>query len=482
MKTSNHFCAGQITKSGEDPAIESFKLAAKDVPHYRDLLASLGVDVPRVVSLSDFQERVPLLRKKDVFADHIPISRLCRKGEIGDNLHLMISSGFSGESSFSMLDAVGASSFRGPLDIYISNLLSPTASRTLIVNALGMGVRLPPTQHSIIETGVRSDLVIKALLKFGSYYDQTLIVGDPNFLKKIVDEGNDIGLDWRGLQISLLTGGDWVPETMRTYFTEETGIDPENPAEYRGVFITFGLTELGLNVFFETQETIKIRRCALNNDRLRRALFYSGNRQNLNFNPEVCPPVVPNLFHYDPTRFFIETVTANEAEAEEFVFTTLSAHTKIPLIRYVSGDLGALHSPSDLQDCLRSLGMDELIPQMPLPLASPCGRSALGCANREPRASSAYLSPEELRHGLYSCNESARSVTGHFTVTEKAGKAVAHVQLRPKIKQAARLNKIIGRALSSASPYAVECSTYEHDTYPYGRTLNYEVKFNHVGS
>ena len=89
-----------------------------------------------------------------------------------------------------------------------------------------MGVRVP-TSLPVADTSVRRDMALAIFRQFSSEFDQMIILSDPHFLKKILEEGVEQGIDWKRENVHLITGEDWMPETFRSYLGSLLGTDWE---------------------------------------------------------------------------------------------------------------------------------------------------------------------------------------------------------------------------------------------------------------
>lgn len=438
----------------EQAVLGAFR-AALDAPHYADLIRQAGLDPAQVNSLEGFTQGVPVLRKAQLFDPAVPFERLCRDGRLGPVRALMISSGFSGTNSYAVATAEELAATAAGIDAALDLFFGTERTPTLLINAFAMGIHVP-TRHPLAETGPRSDLVLKILGRFGPYYEQTVILADPHLLKAIVDEGNEAAVDWQTRNVSFITGQDWMPQTLRAYIHAQTGIADDSA---RVLLATLGLTELGLNLFFETRETVRLRRLAAADPALRAALFPGHGI------------AVPSLFHYDPTRLYVESIA--HPQGRELVFTCLSGARRVPMVRYAAGDLGQTLYPQQLMQTLHALGRPELAPSLPLPCAWVAGRE------RGLQTATATLRAEDLRHGLYSDPVVAHAVTGHFKIHANDGVDGAAVQLRRGLTPSVALRNATQNALFAAVATPLPTQLYSYDEYPYGKDLNYESKFCH---
>ena len=330
--------ADDLGRLGEAAAVEAFHRVAETVPFYARLLREVGVDPSAVTSISDFRAAVPLLDKR-IFATQ-EIADLCVGGDLGDVRGILTSSGF-GASGFSFGVSTAANLAEMPkwIDGGLEYLFEVDEKKTLLINCLSMGVRVTSKAVAVAETSAREDVVCAIVRKFAARFDQILILGDPSFVKKVIEDGTDLfGIDWTRLNLHLIIGGEPIAENYRSYMAGLLGIvDLEDP-QCRLIASSMGVAELDLNIFHETRETIRIRRFAHRNAAFRKSLF-----GNIAF----CPM----LFVSYPLRCFVEDVPATGGR-RELVVSMLSPDLKIPLLRYRTGDLGvAIPLVSMVEQC-----------------------------------------------------------------------------------------------------------------------------------
>lgn len=436
------------------PLLEAAFRGALRVPFYARWLAAAGVEPAAIDSADAFQAQVPLLRKGDLYRPDLPMHELCRDGALGRPVAVMTSSGFTGRNSFGLLTPAEAAGLQAAGDAVLDHLFEAGARPPLLLNGFGMGIAIPTTL-TVGATGPRPDLVLRLLETFGGYFEQVVILADPHVLKAIVDDGNAAGVDWAGFGVSLFSGEDWLPETLRTYLCQETGMDPERPDGPRKYLQTMGLTELGLLLFLESPDAVRLRRAAMGDPALRRLLFGSDRA------------AVPSLFHYDPRRFHLESV------GTELVVSTLLPEVPMPLIRYACGDQGQPIDSAELAAGLRDLGRADLLPRSPLPLAWSSGRLGVDPGAAPP------LRLDTLRHNLYRDVATARALTGHFTRSSPVVPSVLRVQLRRGLAPSAELTAAVAAALCDDAP-GVTVELVPWGAYHEGLTLDFERKFAHT--
>ncbi len=443
----------RVLASGhEGKVIPAFRDAAKKCEAYRKMLEERSVRPGDIKTLDEFRTRVPVIDKNILFSD-FSLHELISRHDFPKIKNIMASSGFSGKFAFGADLKDGAGSSRFFVDTALDLLFNTTGIKTFLINCTPMGVHVETTLP-LAETSVRSDIAIALLKKVSVCYEQTIIIGDPYFLKKLVEEGCEAGISWKKLGVSLVMGQDWFPETLRSYLSSLMELDPESTSD-RKILATMGLTELGLNVFHETPETVKIRRAAQRDPDFRQQL-YRDEKTACGY-----------LFHYYPMRFFIE-----EHADGSLLFTTLSGSAVIPLIRYHSGDCGKLISYKSLEQLLYRFHLEPMMPRLKLPLATMSGRTTNFLALGDEK-----IYPEDLKLGLYEDEHAARKTTGYFLISAEQGKPVAEVQLKPGIVPSAALGNTFSNALQRYVKPELAVKLYRYHDFPFGMELNYEKKF-----
>lgn len=218
-----------------------------------------------------------------------------------------------------------------------------------------------------------------------------------------------------------------------------------------------GVAELDLNIFHETRDTIRIRRLAERDGKLRHALF--GETE-----------ITPVLFHYYPHRTHVELAPTAEG-SREIVFTMLSSRMRIPLVRYNAGDCGYLFSHGEMRDILRDFGYESYAPRLRLPLVAVSGR-----AGRTISAGGARLTPEAGRSALYADPALARATTGQFWMSANNGRITFEVQLRPGYPPSNGMGPRLAERLGGG----VDVVLVPYDGFPVGMAVDYERKFRHM--
>jgi len=434
------------------------------VPFYRRLLADRQIKPGRVTDIDAFRVTVPIIRKHDVFAAQ-PLANLLVDRAVDDVATLISSSGLTASSfSLGMIDRAGTQAMVESIDRYLDARFQTTDKKTFVINTCAMGVSIPTSLPSI-NLSVRSDKALALLRALRPYYRQFVVTSDVYFLKKLIEDGRRAGMQWQRWPVQFVMGGEWFPESYRQYLAGLLEVDLDRLRPRTHILGSMGAAELGFNLCFETQETVRLRRLAAADERVRQALFGPTD-------------TVPMIGHYDPRRWFIEVAPLPEpgASGGALVFTSLDMRAAMPLVRYQTGDCGHLFSHGQVRRILRALKYDAYVPTSTYPLLAVAGRT-----DQSLRVSDTTVRMEFLRSVLYATPALAALTTGQFTATLRRGRLHLRVQLQAGIEPGrkapiqARLSTLFNRhvlALVQAVPY------FEfHEALG----VDYERKFNHRG-
>ena len=445
-----------IEAYGRKRIIPAFQRAAQRLPAYRKLLADYDISADDIIALDEFKRKVPVITKADLFAS-ASMEDLVVDGRLNTLANVTVSSGFTGENSCGIGSFADRRQTAFMIDTTLEYLFNISRKKTFLLNCLPMGVKIP-SALPMAETGVRSDLALSILQKLRTGFEQFLIVGDPYFLKKLIEDGCAAGLDWPGINVSLILGADWFSDSYRNYLAELLGIDFDRPDRgYIGA--NFGITELALSIGHETIETIRLRQALQKDSNLRKQIL--GNLPG---------EASPEILVYYPNRFFLE----NAPDSHELVFSTLDPAALTPLIRYNTKDTGVLLPHNTVRAALtRTPGAERLLlPELKLPLLALQGR-----ANQHLNLAGKTVRPEDIKEGLYSDPEVAGLTTGYFRMSAQQDIGQIEIQLKKNIPLTADLRQKFRKALLKLAAADLEIVIYHYQDFPYGMELNYERKF-----
>lgn len=387
-------------------AVGAFRLAARRVPAYAQHLKECGLNPDDIKTFEDFQKRVPVIDKKSYVLPHQGrIAELCAGGNLQNVGVVMTSSGYSGEPTFWLrsheeLDTVALSTLYGFRKYYKYHL-----RHTLVLNCLYIGIyiagyrfaqaiqRIARSNTTLANPGIDFDMALSVLKKMHGDFEQIVIVGFPPFVKGLVEKALGAGVPLDRKMVQITTGGEGFSEAYRTYLARLLNIDLNNP-DTGTIFSSYGAADVDLNLFFETPETIFIRRAADGDEELRRMILGDDT------------DTMPMFFQYLPVMTFVENESPDEASG--LVITTSNTEAKMPLIRYNIHDLGRTIPFRRVMEALEKRGYRLSRPPYRLPFVSVVGRKASISYN------GANIYPEYIQDAILKDRELSENLTGLF--------------------------------------------------------------------
>ncbi len=433
---------------------------ARRVPAYTHILAEQGIDANALRTPADVLERCPILGKADLFG-RFALHELCVDGNLAPLGNVLTSSGQSGRFAFGLSTAAQARATTRAVDLGLSYAFETDAHRTLLINALPMGVRFSATSVTIAETSVREDMVAALMREVAPYFEQTILVLDPLFCKRLLDHASDTGFDWRSTRVHVILGEETFGEHFRGYVAARMGLDP---TDWSRGFIgsSMGVGEVGLNLFFETRETVALRRLA--------QAHPAELADVIGPWPGQTPPL---LFVYDPRRLFVEITRPDDSGFGALTVSTLDRGLMLPVLRYATGDRARLLDHRTLVERLRSCGFaSQALPALPM----------IALAGREQDQLPDGRALLDFKDALYANAAIADQLSGAFRVECEASTCRLHLQTRKDWHGGdhAMIGQILDLLPRSKQGIEDRIQVWEHADFPFGRTLDYERKFSYL--
>lgn len=394
---------------GEGALLAAFQSAAAEVPAYRDMLRRRGVDPLSVSDVAAFHTHAPVL-DKSVFTRY-SVDQLCRRGSLKEVKAVIPSSGFSGVFAFNVETYENLKGDTTMADLALEYCLEVSNKRTFLVNAYPMGLQVPTAIPST-NTGVNADIALGIIKTVAPHFEQLVIVSQPLFAKKLIEDGLEQGVDWSRLGTTVVTGGEGFVESWRTYMSRLIGIDDAEHPPGRFVGSSFGVGELAVNLFHEIPQTMAIIRRAYRDRRFRTALL-GGDTD-----------ATPQLFVYYPMRTYIEELPVDELLGGELAVSMTGLDNHMPFLRYRTGDHVRIVPRRRLESVLAEQAPGLTPPSLKLPMVAVFGRTfALRLGGRR-------VTPEAVKEALFLDPEVAAVSSGFFRATERGGQLFVEVQLR----------------------------------------------------
>ena len=327
-------------KRGEDRALALFRAAAEHVPAYKRFLEQHAIQPAEIRTIKDFK-KVPLTNKENYLRAY-PLAELCWYGDLNSSQMISVSSGSSGQPFFwpraQILDAETALEH----ELFLASFFELDKRSTLFIVcfAMGMYVAGPITLSSVVEMsrkgypvtavtpGYSPEDVLRIIPDLAGNYDQVVLAGYPPYIKEIIDQGIDHGIDWSKTNLRFLLAGEGFNESWRTYVAQRAG----GKSPVQDFLNLYGSADAAV-LAHETTASILVRRRIADDIKARGKLF-SDER-------------LPSLLQYHPEHKFFEEVD------EELIFT---APGGIPLIRYNIHDRGGILTRQNIIDTIPELG------------------------------------------------------------------------------------------------------------------------------
>ncbi len=442
----------------------TFHKNAKTIPGYKKFLKKKKVNLKKIKTIKDFQDKIPETNKHNyVFKAKKDITDLCIDGNYKKINMLVKSSGHSGKQCYWARSHKENSFGQTSLSIGLDENFNISSKKTLIINGFVLGSWVTgitfnefASAHSpVINTGPNKEEILETIKEIGNQFEQIMVTGYPPFIKDLVDYGNSVRFPWKKYKINFGAGGEAFPEAWRDYIAEKSGA--------KKIRSGFGASDIGILGGLETNDTVFIRRLTEKNKTLKKELF--GDLQD-----------TPMLFQY-PLNLYIHT-----NKKKELIFTTILPEAVQPAIKYNLQDIGGTVSYKDMQKILKKHNIERDF-TLPLPFLYIAGR-----ADGPVKFQAFMIYPENIEECIYQNKEIANSTTGNFRLKTKLTKkydAVLQIefQLKKKLMPSKRLElqykklctqtlkKVNGgynitqkRVKKKAEPKII---LYEHSKYPY---------------
>jgi phenylacetate-CoA ligase len=443
----------QLIAHSEQKALAAFDQARHYLPFYKVYLQKAGFHNIPVTTIESFKKYVPLLDKQTVFNSQLPpLIFEDLNSEVCSNI--LLSSGTSGHFSFGIHSRDRADKDAQALNIIFDHYLNILSKKTLIVNCLTSAVHLPSLDATIVEIGPKTDALLYILKNLAPSFEQTVLIGDNYFIKNALEDGLTVGIDYSELQIHLVLGGIYLPESLRKHLRTILYKNTENL--YHGYILSsMGISEFGVNLFLESEETIRLRQWSAQNPLSAKKLFGADS-----------PDYLPMFFNYFPQSIYLEEIGGH------LVITNLDTKDPLPLIRYNTKDKGRV-IPYDelLKLSSEEKALKNMLPPFKSPLVLIYGKEE--CV----RLGDKNIYPHQVQQGLYEDFDSALKTTGYFRLRTAHGQLTLDIQLKKGIHPSDKLVEQFRRSALKYISSETSIVLYPYHEFPYGMELDYERKF-----
>lgn len=332
-------------RQGRKFALKTFAAVSSRSPAYREFIRRNKISPKSIKTISDFH-KLPIIDKKNYISKY-KITDLVFDARLDDKYTIERSSGHSGSGFFwprlnkedelfpkyieySFVQFYGIDKLRTLVILTLA--LGTWTSGEKMAEALRLAARKSKYKLTVITPGGNKEEVIEIVKKLAGHYDQTVIVGYPPFVKSVIDQGIGEKINWKKLNTKLGLGGEGYSEIWRQHMSQKIGLSKN---DLLGISGGYGAADVGMSIGREYPITVLIRKLALKDKGLFKALFGEHS-------------VMPSLLQYNPGAFYIETT-----DQGELLFT---AQSGIPLVRYNIHDRGGIISFEKMINILEKYG------------------------------------------------------------------------------------------------------------------------------
>lgn len=333
-------------KQGEKNVLSLFQYTAKTVPAYKKLLRAEGIKTSSIQTIEDFQ-KLPVI-DKDSYLRKYKYTELFPNKDLSYTTTISATSGSTGEPFYLPRGEYQDWQYEYVAELFLRNQFEIDKKSTLGIIGFGLGIwiggiftykvfnKLSSKGYriSLISTGPDKKLYLKSLKKFGRLFDQVILMGYPPFVKDIIDEAPDYGINLKKYNIKILTAAEGFSEKFREYITKKSHIK-NSLADTINIY---GTVELG-TMAHETSLSNLVRKIAEQDKRAFAKIFPHATQ-------------LPTLAQYHPSLAYFEEIN-NEVVGSGY-------GSSIPLLRYGFRDKGGVASFDDMLAKLRNAGVDIL--------------------------------------------------------------------------------------------------------------------------
>jgi phenylacetate-CoA ligase len=430
-----------------------FACAASRSPAYRSLLQEAGVAATAGLSAAEILQRAPVLEKAHLF-ERFGVDELLVQGlEPASLAGILTSSGYGGgRFAFAVSTRRQQRSTPQDIDLGLQLAFGIDSRSTLLVNCLPMGVVFNSNAVCVANVSVREDMALAILAQAGPLFDQVILCTDPLFCKRLLDHAAAQGFDWGRRRTNVILGEEMFAEDFRSYLAGRLGVEPGAP-DGPMLGSSMGVGELGLNLFFETRQTIALRRALHRQDPDR---------------------LLPAFFCFNPLRTFVEVLAPDAHGVGDLVISMLDERAPLPMIRYRTGDRARWLIAADTAhlDAATRAALD----RQPFPVIAILGRDRDRIDE--------HWQVDHFKALLYRQPALAEPLSGAFALHGQPAGLQWDVQLaRGRDAELTRVQGELAALLAdSAAKRAAplpQLRCYPYAAFPHGMGLDYERKFRY---
>lgn len=362
---------------GVDRRIAALAYARRALPGYDRWLESSDWDPGRGWP-------PPTTSKSDAFG--AGLSAWLPPGPIAGAEEVITSSGLGGTFSLGLVPLGASRALADEVDGILAGLGADEDEPGMLVNCLPQGISVPAGRAVHASCGTSVEAALAILRDVAPRQGACLLVGEPVLLKELIERGAASGPGWAPERLLVVTGGEWVAESLRRH------LEALLPSGGPGILVSCGAAELGLHAFAEDPGLRRLRGALADAPELRTELLGRD------------PGFAPLVLGYDPERLLVERPPEGESR---LIVTTLDERP-FPLVRYDLGD-DAVRVDADLA---RGIAAREGLPES-------SADALIAHSGRAGRDSTEVAGPsvELVKEALFQDSGWALALTGRFRLT-----------------------------------------------------------------
>lgn len=321
-------------------ALKLFRAAARRVPAYRDFLRKARVKPERIQTKKDFAI-VPFTDKENYFTQY-SLAELSWDGVLpSHSKYISTSSGSTGVPFFWPRGGVQDNTVGLIFQNLYENIFDTKKGNTLFVNSFGLGTWIAGFEYYnatgwaadrgnnivIVTPSIDKHEAINQIKKLAPFFERIILSGYPPFIKDIVAEGADAGIQWENIDVRLFLGGEPISELWRKKVMEML-----KNKHLATIINLYGMAESG-TVAHETPFSIFLA-------------------QHWSRVADICDSVphaddISGMYQYYPNARYFEELSDNSL--------LLTSNAGLPLIRYNTRDTGAIIDSAKLRPVRKKL-------------------------------------------------------------------------------------------------------------------------------
>lgn len=420
--------------------LKLFHETSRRVPAYKDFLKKHDIKHEAIKTWKDFQN-VPPVSKQNYLRKY-NLEELCWDGTLQKKSFVFTAtSGSTGEPFYfprtHSVDSQSSEYHR----LFLKNNKGDRTTSTLVIVGFGMGVwiggiityqafrmiaerGLPIT---ILTPGVNKKEIFEALKNIALKFKEVILCGYPPFIKDIIDEAKKQGISWDDFHLKIIFAAESFSEKFRDYIVKKAHIKNI----YTDIANIYGSADLG-TMAIETPLCVLIRRLAMHNGRLSKALFANTNR-------------LPTLAQFNPRFLNFESVHGT---------ILCTGDSAIPLVRYDLGDTGSIigydammilcrDAGIDLTAKIKAVGLTETIDRFPF--IEIYERKDLST-----KLFGAIIYPEHVREGMHH-KVFEDIITGKFSMSTKTNRQQnEYLEINIELKPNVKISQVMERQIQSS--------------------------------